>query len=174
MHQVTPARPDAAWDRHAFGSCDVASLQEQYGLPTMSTSIASCNDVQTVITLDVSDTTAVVGQRVTFRATLRIKASSAYGELSGIRLNGREVQLRRRPTGSSGSWTISTMRPTESPGVYSLTLTPGRSYEIKAVFPTPTEGLRGSSTDVVVVRVTGSTATGCTATCPNEEVDDPT
>ena len=40
MHQVTPAQPDAAWDRHAFGSCDVASLQEQYGLPTMSTSIA--------------------------------------------------------------------------------------------------------------------------------------
>jgi hypothetical protein len=172
MHQVTPAKPDTAWDRHAFGSCDVASLQEQYGLPTMSTSIASCNDVQTVLTLDVSDTTAIVGQRVTFKATLRIKGSSAYGELSGIRLNGREVQLRRRAAGSSGSWTISTMRPTESPGVYSLTLAPGRSYELKAVFPTPTEGLRGSSSDEVVVRVTGSAPTGCTATCPNEEVDD--
>ena len=172
MHQVTPAQPEAAWDRHAFGSCDVASLQEQYGLPTMSTSIASCNDVQTVLTLDVSDTTAVVGQRVTFRATLRIKGSSAYGELSGIRLNGRVVQLRRRVAGAGGSWTISTMRPTESPGVYSLTLAPGRSYEFKAVFPTPDEGLRGSSTDTVVVRVTGTTPTGCTATCPNEEVDD--
>ena len=119
-----------------------------------------------------SDTTATVGQRVTFRATLRIKGSSAYGELSGIRLNGREVQLRRRAAGSSGSWTISTMRPTGSPGIYSLTLAPGKSYELRAVFPTPDEGLRGSSTDVVVVRVTGSTPTGCTATCPNEEVDD--
>lgn len=172
MHQVTPAQPAAAWNRHSFGSCDVASLQEQYGLPTMSTLIASCNDVQTVLTLDPSATTAVVGQRVTFKATLRIKASSAYGALSGIKLNGREVQLRRRVAGSSGSWTISTMRPTESPGVYSLTLAPGRSYEFKAVFPTPTEGLRTSSTGVVVVRVTGSTPNGCTATCPNEEVDD--
>jgi len=174
MHQVTPAKPDPAWDRHAFGSCDVASLQEQYGLPTMSTSIASCNDVQTVLTLAVSDTSAVVGQRITFRATLRIKGSSAYGELSGIRLNGREVQLRRRLAGAGGSWTISTMRPTESPGVYSLSLAPGRSYEYKAVFPTPSEGLRGSSTEIVVVRVTGTTPTGCTATCPNEEVDDQT
>jgi hypothetical protein len=172
MHQVTPAMPEAAWDRHAFGSCDVASLQEQYGLPTMSTRIASCNDVQTTLSLDVSDTTAIVGQRVTFRATLRIKGSSAYGELSGIRLNGREVQLRRRIAGSTGSWTISAMRATESPGVYSLTLAPGRSYEFRAVFPAPDgEGLRGSSTDTVLVRVTGTQPSGCTATCPNEEVD---
>jgi hypothetical protein len=172
MHQVTPSRPDASWDRHAFGSCDVASLQEQYGLPTMSTSIASCNDVQTVLSLSVSDTTATVGQRVTFKATLRVRSSSAYGELSAIKLNGREVQLRRRSLGSTGSWTISTMRPTESPGVYSLTLAPSRSYELKAVFPTPTEGLRGSSSEEVVVRVTGTAPNGCTTTCPTEEVDD--
>jgi hypothetical protein len=175
MHQVTPARPDTAWDRHSFGTCDVASLQEQYGLPTMSTSIASCNDVQTTLALDVSDASLTAGQRVTFRATLRIKGSSAYGELSGIRLNGREVQLRRRTAGTTGSWTITTMRASDTPGVYTLSLAPGRSYEIRAVFPTPdSEGLRGSSTDPVIVRVTGTMPTGCTATCPNEEVDDPT
>jgi hypothetical protein len=175
MHQVTPAKPESSWNRHAFGSCDVASLQEQYGLPTMSTTIASCNDVQTTITLTASDTSLVAGDRVSFKATLRIKGSSAYGQLSGIRLNGREVQLRRRTAGTSGSWTISTMRPTDTPGVYSLSLAPGRSYELKAVFPTPElEGLRSSSSEVVVVRVTGgTTSTGCTTTCPNEEVDDP-
>lgn len=175
MHQVTPAKPDSAWNRHAFGSCDVASLQEQYGLPTMSTTIASCNDVQTTISLTASDTSLAAGERVTFKATLRVKGSSAYGQLSGIRLNGREVQLRRRTAGTTGSWTISTMRPTDTPGVYSLSLAPTRSYELRAVFPTPElEGLRASSSDEVVVRVTGgSTSNGCTATCPNEEVDDP-
>lgn len=175
MHQVTPAKPDSAWDRHAFGSCDVASLQEQYGLPTMSTTIASCNDVQTTLTLTATDMSIAAGERVTFRATLRIKGSSAYGTLSGIRLNARDVQLRRRTAGTTGTWTISTMRVTDTPGVYSLSLAPTRSYELKAVLPTPeTEGLRGSSSDVIVVRVTGgTTSTGCTTTCPNEEVEDP-
>jgi hypothetical protein len=174
MHQVTPAKPDTAWARHSFGSCDIASLQEQYGLPTMSTAIPTCNDVQTTLTLDVSDTTLTSGQRVTFRATLRIKGSTAYGQLSGIRLNAREVQLRRRTAGTTGGWTISTMRATETPGVYTLSLAPTRSYEIRAVFPTPAdEGLRGSSTDSVIVRVTGTLTTpdACTTTCPNEEVD---
>lgn len=174
MHQVTPAKPAASWARHAFGSCDVASLQEQYGLPTMSTTIASCNDVQTTLTLSASATALAAGDRVTFRATLRVKGSSAYGALSGMRLNGREVQLRRRTAGTTGSWTISTMRPTDTPGVYTLSLAPTRSYELKAVFPTPDlEGLRGTSSDEIVVRVSGGTTTGCTATCPNEEVDDP-
>jgi hypothetical protein len=175
MHQVTPAKPDSGFDRHAFGSCDVASLQEQYGLPTMATHIAACNDIQTTLTLTASDTSLVAGQRVSFKATLRIRSSSGYGALSGIRLNAREVQLRRRTAGATGSWTISTMRATDSPGVYSMTLAPSRSYELKAVFPAPDgEGLRGSSSDEIVVRVTGITApTDCTATCPNEEVDDP-
>jgi hypothetical protein len=141
----------------------------------MSTTIASCNDVQTTLTLTASATALAAGDRVTFRATLRVKGSSAYGALSGIRLNGREVQLRRRTAGSTGSWTISTMRPTETPGVYTLSLAPTRSYELKAVFPTPDlEGLRGSSSDEIVVRVSGgTTSSGCTAMCPSEEVDDP-
>lgn len=175
MHQVTPAKPDPSWSRHAFGSCDVASLQEQFGVPTMSTTIASCDDVQTTLTLTASTSSLAAGQRVTLKATLRIKGSSAYGALSGIRLNGREVQLRRRTPGTTGSWTISTMRPTDTPGVYSLSLAPTRSYELRAVFPTPElEGLRGSSSDEIVVRVTGgSTSNGCTTTCANEEVEDP-
>lgn len=174
MHRVTPSKPESSWNRHAFGSCDVASLQEQYGLPTMSTTIASCNDVQTTLVLTATDTSIASGERVTFRATLRVKGSSAYGALSGIRLNGRDVQLRRRTAGTTGTWTISTMRPTDTPGVYTLSLAPTRSYELKAVFPTPDlEGLRSSSSEEIVVRVSGGTTTSCTATCPNEEVDDP-
>lgn len=176
MHRVTPAKPDPSWSRHAFGSCDVASLQEQFGVPTMATTIASCNDVQTTLSLAASATSLAAGGRVTFKATLRVKGSGAYGALSGIRLNGRDVQLRRRAAGTTGSWTISTMRRTDTPGVYSLSLAPTRSYEFKAVFPTPElEGLRGSSSQEIVVRVTGGSASsGCTTTCANEEVEDPT
>jgi hypothetical protein len=86
------------------------------------------------------------------------------------------VQLRRRTAGTTGGWTISTMRPTETPGVYTLSLAPSRSYEVKAVFLTPeSEGLRGSSTDSVVVRVLGGSSTldACTSACPYEEVEDP-
>jgi hypothetical protein len=167
MHQVTPARPDAGYARHAFGPCDVASLQEQYSVPTMSTLIPTCNDVGTSISLSASDTALVAGQRVTFRATLRVRYDSAYGELSGIRLNGRSIQLRRRPVGSDGAWTTSWMRPTDSPGVYSLTLAPSRSYEVRAVFPAPAdEGLRGATSEDVIVRLSGTPA-ACTGTCPN-------
>ena len=64
MHQVTPSRPHAAWDRHSFGTCDVASLQEQFGTPTMSTLISGCNDVDTLTTLAASATQVGAGGRL--------------------------------------------------------------------------------------------------------------
>jgi hypothetical protein len=148
----------------------VASLQEQFGLPTMSTRISTCNDIATVLTLTATDTSLTAGQRVTFRVTLRVKGSTAYGTLSGDRLNGRSVQLQRRSLGSTGAWTTSWMRSTDSPGVYTMTLQPNKSYEVRAVFATPDdEGLRGTSTDGIAVRVTGTVT--CSGSCPNEEVD---
>ncbi len=170
MHQVTPSRPHSSWDRHGFGSCDVASLQEQYGLPTMSTHIAGCNDVDTRISLSTSASRLTAGSKLVLTATLRIRSDSAkYREISGIRLNARSVQLKRRPAGSSGAWTTSWMRWAEVPGIYTLTLYPRATYEYKAVFPSPDdEGLNGDTSDEVRVPVTGV----CSGICPSEE--DPT
>ena len=167
MHQVSPSRPHAAWDRDSFGACDVASLQEQYGTPTMSTSISTCNDVDTRISLSASATQVAAAGRLVLTADLRTRADRAeYGEVSGMRLNGRSVQLRRRPAGSNGAWTTSWMRWAESPGIYTITLYPRSTYEYVAVFSAPDdEGLHGSTSNESTVRVTAA----CTGTCPNEE-----
>jgi hypothetical protein len=166
MHQVTASRPHAAWDRHSFGACDVASLQEQFGTPTMSTLISGCNDVDTLTTLTASATQVGAGGRLVLTATLRIRSDSAYGQLSGMRLDGRSVQLRRRPVGSTDTWTTSWMRASGAPGVYSITLYPRATYEYKAAFGTPdNEGLHGDSSDALTVQVTG----GCAGNCPSEE-----
>ena len=167
MHQVSPSRPHSSWDRHGFGSCDVASLQEQFGTPTMSTLIAACNDVDTRISLSASDNQIVAGGRLVLRATLKVRSDDAdYGHISGMRLNGRSVQLRRRPAGSSGAWTTSWMTWAEAPGLYTITLYPRATYEYQAVFSSPdNEGLTGDTSDLITVRVSA----GCTGTCPNEE-----
>ena len=170
MHQVSPSRPHPAWDRHGFGSCDVASLQEQYGTPTMSTLIATCNDVDTVLTLSGSASQVTAGGRLVLSATLRVRADgNDYGQISGMRLNGRSVQLRRRPAGSSGAWTTSWMTWAEVPGLYTITLYPRATYEYIAVFGSPdNEGLHGDTSNQITVRIAG----GCAGSCPNEE--DPT
>ncbi len=166
MHQVTASRPHTSWDRHGFGQCDVASLQEQFGTPTMSTLISSCNDVDTRVTLSASRASVGAGQRLTLTATLRVRTDSTYRKLSGMRLNERSVQLRRRPTGSTGAWTTSWMRWAEAPGLYTATLYPRAGYDYQAVFSAPSnEGLQGDVSDVVSVRVTGA----CSGLCPNEE-----
>ena len=80
-------------------------------LPTMSTLIATCNDVDTRLTLSASAAQVAAGDRLVLSATLRVRSDGAdYGELSGMRLNGRSVQLKRRPSGSSGAWTTSWMK----------------------------------------------------------------
>ncbi len=50
MHAITPARPSPGSSRHAFGRCDVATLQELYGTPDSHTAISTCNDVATRLT----------------------------------------------------------------------------------------------------------------------------
>ncbi len=135
----------------------------------MSTRLSTCDTLGTRITLSAPAATVVRGQRITLTATLRTQSSTSLGAVSGIRLNGRSVQLKRRPVNSTGSWTVSWMSPTSSPGVYSLSLTPSQSYEYRAVFPHPEdEGLAKSRSEDVVVRVVGV----CVGSCPNEE--DPT
>ncbi len=86
-----------------------------------------------------------------------------------MRLNGRSIQLKRRPAGSSAAWTTSWMRWAEAPGLYTLTLYPRATYEYVAVFGAPdNEGLEGDTSNQVTVRVVA----GCTGNCPSEE--DPT
>ncbi len=81
MHAITPARPAAGSTRHAFGRCDVATLQELYDVPTNSAPISTCNDVAT---------------------NLRLTSSTA--ELQGVRACGCARSSACRIGRPSGSW----------------------------------------------------------------------
>ena len=55
MHQLAPAKPKAGSVLHAFGPCDVATLQERYDVPSPTTPISACNDVDTTLGLTASE-----------------------------------------------------------------------------------------------------------------------
>lgn len=154
MHAITPSKPRAGSGRHAFGRCDVATLQELYDTPNNKTPISTCNDVATDLALNASRTAVDAGGSVTLIAELRVARSSAYRQLSGNPLNGRSVKLKYRRAGSDGGWQTAWMRSTYSQGRYELSISPQATWEFKAVFPSPDdEGLRYSRSSILKVKV---------------------
>lgn len=155
MQGITPARPSAGSSRHAFGRCDVATLQELYDTTDNKTRISTCNAVDTKLTLSTSSTSMSAGGKVTLTAQLSIDDRDTYRQLAGNPLNGRSLKLKYRPAGSEDAWTTVWMRPLYSSGRYELVIAPTSSWEFKAVFPTPDdEGLRYSRSPIRKVRVT--------------------
>ena len=153
MHAITPAKPSAGSTRHAFGRCDVATLQELYDLPSSTTQVSTCNDVATELTLGASSSSILPGSTVRLRADLRVAPVSSVGRLAGNALNGRSVKLRYRRAGTSDAWTTLWMEPLVNGG-YSLIIAPQATWEYQAVFPAPAgEGLRASTSVTVKVRV---------------------
>ncbi len=155
MQGITPARPAAGASRHAFGRCDVATLQELYDTPDNKTDISTCNNVATNLALTASRYTIRRGQAVKLTATLKVAGNSAYRQLSTNPLNGRSLQLKYRRAGSNTAWKTIWMRSLYQQGRYEATLRPGATWEFKAVFPKPgDEGLRYSRSPVRRVKVT--------------------
>lgn len=153
MHAITPAKSKPGGTRHAFGRCDVATLQELYDVPTNKMPISTCNDVVSKLALSTNRDSVDAGQSVTLRAKLRIADRSAYGQLADNPLNKRSVKLKFRRTGSNDDWTTAWMRFEQS-GRYDLQITPSETWEFKATFPAPgNEGLRFSRSELVEVRV---------------------
>jgi hypothetical protein len=154
MHAISPAKPKPGSTRHAFGRCDVATLQELYHTPDNKTAISTCNDVATKLTLTAGRSAVNPGEMVKLTAELRIEASTGYGKLSGEPLNGRSVRLKYRRAGSDDGWTMTWMKSLYSSGRYELSIAPQSSWEFMATFPAPEdEGLRFSRSEVVVVKV---------------------
>lgn len=152
MHAITPAKPAAGSGRHAFGRCDVATLQELYDVPASTTLISSCNDVPTTLVLTASSDLVPRGTTVQLRAELRVASEASVGRLAGNLLGGRSLKLRYRRAGSADPWTTLWMAP--SGAAYSLAIAPQASWEFQAVFAaTADEGLRGATSGLVKVRV---------------------
>ena len=150
-------KPKAGWNAHAFGRCDVATLQQQYDVPSSTAAYSTCLDVPTTLSMSASRTSVVAGSMVTFTATL---GSDGTGKLSNNAVSGRTVVLQQRL--SSGWSDVATMTA-GSAGRYAWSLNAWSTRDYRALFRKPSgEGLRSSTSPVVTVVV----ATSCQASCP--------
>ena len=154
MHAITPAKPKASATRHAFGRCDVATLQQLYDVPNRKTLISTCNDMITRLILWANTAATSPGDSVRMRAELRIGDQTGYRALRGNALNGRSVKLKYRRAGITDTWSTTWMKPQAAAGRYDSTISPRATWEFKATFPAPAaEGLRFSKSAIVKVKV---------------------
>jgi hypothetical protein len=145
-------KPKDGWNEHVLGRCDVATLQREYDVPSATTKISTCLDLDTVVTLAASTPAAVYGTTVKFTATLKVATVSSYDRLSGNSLSGRSVKLQRRAPGTSTWTTIATMSAGSSAGTYSASTVLTATSEFRSLFSaTTTEGLAGDGSPVVTV-----------------------
>jgi hypothetical protein len=151
----------AGWDEHVLGRCDVATLQRVYDVPSSTTKISTCLDLDTTASLAVSSTGVTSGTTVAFDATLKVASSSAYGRLSGNALSNRTVLLQRRNVGATTWSTVATMTAGPASGTYTATYKISAAGQFRARFSTPSgEGLTGDSSPTITVSVVSAGCAG--------------
>lgn len=146
VQTISRTKPKTGWNKHAYGSCDVATLQKKYDLRSASTGVSRCLDLDTKLTLS-RTAPGHSNNHITLTATLKTIASSSYGKLSGQLLSHRTVKLQKKPAGATSWTTVATMEPMD--GVYKYDV-PSSSAQWRAVFPTPdNEGVNGSTSAAI-------------------------
>lgn len=162
VQAVSRTRPKVGYDMHAYGVCDVATLQVQYDVPAASSPYSTCLDLATVLGLTTNYTSIGYRGTVTATATLRIATSSAYGRLSANPISKRTVVLQTRVVGSTTWTTVATMASGSPTGSYTAAVTLTATSDLRAVFSAPSsEGLRSATSPSVRVNVAP-----CTYSCP--------
>jgi hypothetical protein len=152
-------KPSAGWNMHAFGRCDVATLQLQYDMQTSSAKYSTCLDLATVLTLSASPVSIPLGGTTTLTATLKVVDTDSYARLGGNPVSGRAVTLLRRAPGAATWIPVSAMPAGGIAGTYTLAQTLQSDMEYRAVFKTPLdEGINGSTSATVRVYVGYCTA----------------
>ncbi len=160
------ARPQAGWNQHTLGRCDVARLQLEYDRITLADLISTCVAVPTATSLSADYTSVGSGSPVRFTASLRTSTDAVtYRALAGDPLAGRAVHLQRRLPGAVAWSTVATMTPSSgSPGTYVTTLTLTTSYEWRASFVASNEGALSSTSGALTVWVYA--CAGRSLSCP--------
>lgn len=162
-------KPAAGWNAHAFGRCDVATLQMLYDVQAWTAKYSTCLDLATDLVLSAAPTGILSGGSTTLTATLKVAANTSYGRLSGNPIAARTVTLQRRAPGTTAWATVGTMPAGSTSGTYILAQRPSADTEYRAVFATPsTEGLNGDIS--ASVRVYVSTCTAAAAKDPSPQV----
>ncbi|HEY4189021.1 MAG TPA: hypothetical protein VGM28_01250, partial [Candidatus Limnocylindrales bacterium] len=153
-------RPSTGWNRHAFGRCDVATLQVMYDLTASVAKYSTCLSLATVLTLGASPSGILVGGTTTLTATLKVVDADSYGKLGANPVSGRTVILQKRAPGAASWTTVGAMTgASTTAGTYTLSQRLLADTEFRAAFATQTtEGLDGDASPTVHVYV--STCTG--------------
>jgi hypothetical protein len=151
-------KPSTGWNRHAFGRCDVATLQRTYDVSAWTTKYSSCLDLTTVVTLSASPSGILVGNATTLTATLAVVDLDSYARLGGNPIAGRTVTLQRRPPGATTWTTVGTMPGGSTAGTYVLAQRPSVDTEFRAVYTASGEGLNGDTSPTIRIYV--STCSG--------------
>jgi hypothetical protein len=143
-------KPRAGWNAHAFGRCDISTLQRLYDVLTPATPYSTCSDIPTALTLAVTSASATAGTAVGFTATL---GSRGTGVLGDNPVASRVVVLQVL---SGTSWLDAVaMSPGTVLGTYVSNLTLWASGNYRAVFRKPAnEGLRASTSAPITIMVT--------------------
>jgi hypothetical protein len=143
-------KPQAGWNAHAFGRCDVATLQQQYDVATATALYSTCLDVPTELTLSASHTSIPAGLTVTFTASL---GSDGKGKLSNNAISGRTVVIQQR---LAPGWSdLATMDAGAAGGTYTEVVIVPVDRDYRAVFRKPAnEGLLASTSAAVSISVT--------------------
>ena len=154
-------KPNAGYNAHRFGVCDVATLQRIYDIQVSTQKISTCLDLATVLVISANPTSLLRGQSTRLTATLRIADQAAYERLRLNALTTRVVSLERRDYGTTTWYPAGTMTPGNT-GTYTLDELVSVTTEFRAVFRAPSdEGLRGDLSPVLKVTVTGCARPPC-------------
>lgn len=153
VQALSRTRPTAGWNAHAFGRCDVASLQVQYDMQGWGAKYSTCLDLATTLTIGASAGSVSPGGSVTLTAALKVADNPAYSRLALNPVSLRTVTLQRRPPG--GTWvTVGTMAHAATSGTYASTVQVAARTEFRAVFAKSSdEGLRSANSAGVTVGV---------------------
>lgn len=149
MQVYSHAKAAAGWNAHVYGVCDVATLQQQYDVPSSTALYSTCLDVPTGLTIAASRTSVPAGGMVAFTATL---GSNGSGRLSNNLVSGRTVVIQQRL--ASGWSDLVTMGAGSGAGSYVTSVNVWATRDYRAVFRKPgNEGLRASSSAALTVTV---------------------
>ena len=147
-------KPAAGWNMHAFGRCDVATLQLQYDMQTWSAKYSTC--------LDLATSSPSARRRPRSRSAARRRSPRRSRSWTTTRTCGSAATRSRagpspssagprarRPGPASGRWPLGA-----AGGTYVITQSPRSDTDYRAVFATPSnEGINGDTSPTVSVLV---------------------
>ena len=148
-------KPASGWNMHAFGRCDVASLQLQYDMQTWSAKYSTCLDLATDLAPEriVDARSPSAARRRSPRRSRSWTTTRTCGS-AATRSRARTVTLQRRAAGTSTWASVGTMAVGAAGGTYVTTLSPRSDADYRAVFATPSnEGINGDTSPTVSVLV---------------------